>query len=134
MRAGVGDGDAFGGGEFVRIRGHIPDVLVFQQRPELGDVVPAHRRARAQFPIRRIWVARVEVGGVKRECRTQRNLPRRSRNQTSQIYLSDTSCVYLMSVALSILVDSLGYHVSWMCTIDVTSPTGVDHVLMHRLR
>ena len=79
---GVGDRDALGRGELARVCGHIPDVLVLQQRPELGDVVPAHRRVRAQFFVRRVRVARVEVGGVQRECGTQRGLPRRGRHQT----------------------------------------------------
>ena len=65
----VRDGDALGRGEQRRVARHEADVLVLQQRPEVGDVVPAHRRRRAQLPVRGIRVARVEVGGVQRESR-----------------------------------------------------------------
>ncbi len=76
---GVGDRDALGRGELVRVRGHVPDVLVLQQRPEVGDVVPAHGFARAQLPVGRVRVAGEEVGRVQRELGTQDGLPRRAR-------------------------------------------------------
>ena len=46
----VGNRDALGRRELVRVPGHEPDVLVLQQRPELRDVVPAHRRRSRAAP------------------------------------------------------------------------------------
>ncbi len=71
------------------LRGYEPDVLVLQQRPELRDVVPAHRLDRAQFLVRRVRIARKEVGRVKRELGTQGSLPRRDHYQTDKGDLSD---------------------------------------------
>ena len=64
---GIGNGDALGGGERVRVRRHVPDVFVLEQRPEFRDVVPAHRRSSAQLFVRGIRIADEEVGGMQRE-------------------------------------------------------------------
>ena len=79
------------------LRGDESDVLVLQQRPELRDVVPAHRRGRAQLLVRRVRVTGVEVG------RMQRDLVRRAASldalasdildQSVRFY-----CVYLMAI------------------------------------
>src|ERR1700745_4442616 len=61
----VGDGDALGGGEQGRVARHEADVFVLQQRPDVGDVVPAQRRRGAQLRARRIRIAGVEVGGAQ---------------------------------------------------------------------
>ncbi len=72
----VGDRDALRRGERVRVGRDVPDVLVLEQRPELGDVVPAHRRGGAQFLVRRVGIADEEVGGVQGKRSGQRGLPR----------------------------------------------------------
>ena len=110
---GVGDGDALGRGELVRVGGHVPDVLVLQQRPELGDVVPAHRLVRAQFLVGRVRVAGEEVGGVQRERRYAGQPPStpsaiRHIGAICPISSVSTRC----AVTLSMLDDPVGYQLS----------------------
>ena len=99
----IGDGDALRGRERVRVGRDVPDVLVLQQRPELRDVVPAHRCSRAQFLVCGVGVADEEVGRVQGERCRQRGLPR-SKDRTLERYVSDANlstrrrycCQYLL--------------------------------------
>ena len=58
----VRDGDALGRAEGRRVARHEAHVVVFEQRPEIGDVIPAHRRGRTQLAVCRVRIPGVEVG------------------------------------------------------------------------
>ncbi len=98
---GVRDGDALGRGERGRAARDEPDVLVFQQRPEAGDVVPTHRRRRAQLAVRGIGVTGIEVRRMQWDGRAVRRAG--FRMHPGLLDAHDRTSAYDLSGALCLL-------------------------------
>src|SRR5581483_8864270 len=133
----VGDRDALRRAEQCGIAGHVADVLVFEQRPELGDVVPAHRRRGSQLLVRRIRVTREKVRGMQRDGCLYAALSRvRYRTDKDNLFdiLVSTGPLRLLSILLIMLITTrvqrspLTY-LSDRCTPCVDLLTGEDFTM-----